>query len=78
MLLLHQINRRLGLLKSVDGLIPDLRERRCIEHSQLSLLRQRVYGICLGYEDLNDHQSLRIDPPLQSSIERKEAHARAC
>lgn len=70
-LLLRQIDRRLRLLKAVDGVIPDPRDRGYIEHSQLSLLRQRVYGICLGYEVLNDHQSLRIDPALQSSIERE-------
>jgi len=72
MLLLRRIDRRLGLLKAVDALTPDPRDQRYIEHSQLSLLRQRVYGICLGYEDLNDHQTLRIDPALQSSIEREE------
>jgi len=71
-LLLLQIDRRLGFLKAVDGVIPDPRGPRYIEHSQLSVLRQRVYGICLGYEDLNDHQTLRIDPALQSSIEREE------
>lgn len=54
-LLLRQIDRRLGLLKAVDALIDDPRDQRYVEHSQLSLLRQRVYGICLGYEDLNDH-----------------------
>jgi hypothetical protein len=61
-LLLRQIDNRLGLLKAVDTAIPDPRDPRYIEHSQLSLLRQRIYGICLGYEDLNDHQNLRIDP----------------
>jgi hypothetical protein len=71
-LLLRQIDRRLGLLKAVDSIIPDPRDHRYIEHNQLSLLRQRVYGICLGYEDLNDHQTLRIDPALQTSIEREE------
>ncbi len=71
-LLLREIDRRLGLLEAVDAVIPDPRDPRYIEHSQLSLLRQRVYGLCLGYEDLNDHQTLRTDPALQSSIEREE------
>jgi len=71
-LLLRQVDKRLGLLQAVDAVIPDPRDRRYVAHSQLSLLRQRVYGICLGYEDLNDHQTLRIDPALQSSIEREE------
>lgn len=38
----------------------------------MSLLRQRVYGICLYYEDINDHQTLRIVSALQASVERKE------
>ncbi len=67
-LLLRQTDRRLGLLKALDALIPDPRDPRYVAHSQRSLLRQRTYGICLGYEDLNDHQRLRIDPALQTSI----------
>jgi len=47
-LLLREIDRRLGLLQAIDATIPDPRDPRYIEHSQLSLLRQRIYGICLG------------------------------
>lgn len=71
-MLLREIDRRLGLPEAVDEAIPDPRDPRNIEHSQLSLLRQRVYGICLGYADLNDHQTLRIDPPLQTLNVRDE------
>jgi hypothetical protein len=71
-LLLREIDKRLGLLEAVDAVIPDPRDPRYIEHSQLSLLRQRIYELCLGYEDLNDHQTLSIDPTLQTSIEREE------
>jgi hypothetical protein len=38
----------------------------------VSLLRQRVYGLALGYEDLNDHQSLRGDPGFQTAVERDQ------
>ena len=68
-LLLREIDRRLGLLQAVDVAIPDPRDPRYIAHSQLTLLRQRIYGICLGYEDLNDHQTLRTDPAIQTSVE---------
>ena len=71
-LLLSQIDRRLKLLEHVDRVIPDPRDPRYVEHSQLSLLRQRVYGLCLGYEDLNDHQSLRCDPAIQTAVDRQE------
>ena len=67
-LLLREIDRQLGLLKAVDRVIPDSRDRRYVQHSQLSLLRQRIYGLALGYEDLNDHDQLRSDPALVSAV----------
>ncbi len=70
--LLRQIDHRLGLLSAVDEVIPDPRNPDYITHSQLSLLRQRVYGLALGYEDLNDHDQLRQDIALQASVEREE------
>lgn len=74
-LLLRQIDRHLGLLESVDAAIKDPRDPRdprYIQHSQLSLLRQRIYGLCLGYEDLNDHESIRLDPAIQSAVDRED------
>lgn len=71
-LLLSQLDRQLGLTAALDRVV---RDRRCagrVEHSQLSLLRQRIYGLCLGYEDLNDHQTLRADPVLQTALNRVE------
>ena len=47
-LLLRQIDRRLGLMKAIDAVIPDPRNPDYITHTQLSLLRQRVYGLSLG------------------------------
>ncbi|MEJ1403306.1 MAG: IS1380 family transposase, partial [Candidatus Sedimenticola sp. (ex Thyasira tokunagai)] len=71
-LLLRQIDLRLGLMKAVDAVIPDPRNPDYITHSQLSLLRQRVYGLSLGYEDLNDHKTLRNDPALQTAVDREQ------
>ena len=71
-LLLREIDRQLGLLKAVDRVIPDSRDRRYVQHSQSSLLRQRIYGLALGYEDLNDHDRLRSDPALVSAVERNQ------
>jgi hypothetical protein len=39
-------------------------------HHVLGLLRQRVYALALGYEDLNDHTTLRADPGLQTAVEQ--------
>jgi hypothetical protein len=66
--LLREIDRKLGLTKQVAALIPDSRDQRYIDHSVEEMLAQRVYGIALGYEDLNDHTTLRKDPGFQTAI----------
>ncbi len=53
----------------MDKAIPDERDRRYIQHSQLNLIRQRVYGLALGYEDLNDQDTMRSDPALVYAVE---------
>lgn len=71
-LLLRQMDKKLGLLASVDRVMTDYRDPDRIVHPQLSLLRQRVFGLCQGYEDLNDHRQLRRDPAFQSAVDRME------
>ena len=65
-LLLRQLERRLGLLQRVASVLTDPRDPQRITHSLSSMLKQRVFGLCLGYEDLNDHAELRRDVLLQS------------
>lgn len=69
-LLLREADRRLGLLDALDRAIPDPRNPDLITHTQRSLLAQRVFGLACGYEDLNDHSSLRHDPLWQALAER--------
>ncbi len=69
-LLLREADRRLGLLDALDRAIPDPRHPDLITHRQRSLLIQRIFGIALGYEDLNDHTTLRDDPLWQTLAER--------
>jgi hypothetical protein len=71
--LLRAADQRLGLMEAVDRVIADPRNPKLIHHPQLSLLRQRIYGLCLGYEDLNDHATLSTDPGIQTAGERDEA-----
>jgi hypothetical protein len=52
--------------------LPDGRDPDKIEHSLESMLRQRIYGLALGYEDLNDHDFLRKDLLWQTASERTE------
>src|SRR4051794_23134025 len=69
-LLLREADRRLGLLEALDAVLPDPRHPAYITHPQIDLLRQRVYGIAQGYEDLNDHETLRHDLAWQTALER--------
>jgi hypothetical protein len=71
-LLVRQADRRLGLVAALDAALPDPRHPHFILHRQVDLLRQRIYGLALGYEDLNDHATLRRDPAWQTALERDE------
>ncbi len=71
-MLLRQIDRRLGLTAAIDEVMSDPRRPECVVHPQLQLLRQRIYGLAHGYEDLNDHDTLRNDPAWQSAVDRNE------
>ena len=57
-LLLREADRRLGISDGIAKLFPDQRDPSRITHHVLTMLKQRVYGIALGYEDLNDHDTL--------------------
>jgi hypothetical protein len=69
-LLLREADRSLGLIDGIDACIDDPRNPFFIAHSQRTLMAQRIFGIAQGYEDLNDHQSLREDPLFQVLCER--------
>ena len=61
-LLLRQADGKIGLLKRVASCFTDRRSPLLIEHQLSEMLAQRIYGLALGYEDLNDHEQLRHDP----------------
>ena len=71
-MLLREADRRLGLTAALDGVLADPRDPLLITHPQVELLRQRIYGLAAGYEDLNDHDSLRHDLVWQTAVERDE------
>jgi hypothetical protein len=74
-LLLRAIDQRLKLTAQLSKIIPDRRNPDYIVHPMESLLKQRIYGIALGYEDLNDHTTLRNDIGLQTAVSRDEVLA---
>ena len=69
-LLLQQVGQRVGVSRAIADVIDDPRRQASCQHDLLSLLRQRLYGLPLGYEDLNDHQTLRKDLALQTAVKR--------
>ena len=60
--LLRQAERKINLLGRLAGCFGDARNQKLIEHTVEEMLSQRIYGLALGYEDLNDHEQLRSDP----------------
>jgi hypothetical protein len=61
-LLLRQTDKRLNLLARLSECFLDGRNQNLVEHTIQEMLSQRVYGLALGYEDINDHEQLRKDP----------------
>ena len=67
-MLLGATDRKLGLMQAAAHCIADPRSPLLITHSVADLLRQRVYGLALGWEDLNDHGALRCDVAMQTAV----------
>jgi len=68
--LLACADRRLGLLSGLARRLDDGRQAGKVAHKLLPLLRQRVYAVALGHEDVNDHEGLRDDLALQTAVGR--------
>lgn len=67
-LLLAELERQRGILRRFVGCFTDYRDPVAIEHELSTLVSQRVLGLALGYEDLNDHEQLRADPLLAAAV----------
>jgi len=66
--LLAQLEQRRGIVRRFARCFRDFRDPESVEHSVESLICQRVFGLALGYDDLNDHEELRRDPLLAASV----------
>jgi hypothetical protein len=71
-LLLREVEKRTGILERFAACFTDHREAERVEHTVRELVAQRVYGLALGYEDLNDHDELRRDPLLAVLVEKED------
>ncbi len=70
--LLREIDRRRRLVERFAECFKDAREPGQVEHTVEELLRQRLYGLALGYEDLNDHEELRTDALLAAVVGKSD------
>jgi hypothetical protein len=71
-LLLREVEKRTGIVQRFAACFTDHREAERVEHTVRELVAQRVYGLALGYEDLNDHDELRRDPLLAVLVEKED------
>jgi hypothetical protein len=71
-LLLRQVDANLGLTQTLAQCFYDTREQVFVDHSVQQLLAQRIFGLALGYEDLNDHERLRLDPLLAAACNKDD------
>ena len=67
-LVLKKLEERTGIVRRFAACFTDYRSPQQIEHPLLDLVAQRVFGLALGYEDLNDHDELRRDPMLAVAL----------
>ena len=70
--LLREVDERIGLTARLSGCFVDYRNRGSVEHRVHELVSQRVYGIALGYEDLNDHGELRGDAVVSLLVGKRD------
>jgi hypothetical protein len=71
-LLLGEVEQRIGMIGDLARCFTDHRDEELTEHSVEELLRQRIFGLVLGYEDLNDHDRLRHDPLLAALVGKRD------
>lgn len=76
-LLLKEIDQQYNITKQLAALLPDKRDQNKVEHPMLSMVRQRIYAIACGDEDINDHNLLRHDLAMQTAVNTDTALASA-
>src|SRR5450756_1822575 len=69
-LVLKKLEERTRIVRRFAACFTDYRNPKLIEHPLLDLIGQRVFGLALGYEDLNDHDELRSDPMLAVALSK--------
>jgi hypothetical protein len=68
LIVLRDMDKHLKLSERIADCFVDMRNQRFVDHKLRELIAQRVLGLCAGYEDLNDHNSLRLDPLIAVAV----------
>jgi hypothetical protein len=71
-LLLREVDANLGLTQSLAQCFDDHRQQVFVDHAVQEMLAQRIFGLGLGYEDVNDHDDLRLDPLLATACNKSD------
>jgi Transposase DDE domain group 1 len=71
-LLLREVETGFGFIDKFTACFTDHRDPNRVEHPLLALLKQRLFGLCLGYEDINDHDRLRHDPLMAVLVDNAD------
>lgn len=71
-LLLREVEAKFDIIAQFARCFTDYRDPDCVEHTLVELLKQRIFGLCLGYDDVNDHDQLRFDPLLAVLVGKKD------
>ncbi len=71
-LLLREVESKTGLLADLAACFDDFRDPELVEHTVENLIKQRIFALALGYEDLNDHDQLRADPLLATLVGKRD------
>jgi hypothetical protein len=76
-LLLREVDKQIALTEALAACMTDDRHPSYVRHGIEQMFRQRIYAIALGYEDLNDHATLREDPVMQVLAEQPQGFSLA-
>jgi len=71
-LLLREVDAKFGLTAALANCFQDHRQQVYVDHTVQQLLAQRIYALALGYEDINDHDALRLDPLLATACNKSD------
>ena len=69
---MDKVESKFNIISDAVGLVRDKRNQKYVTHTMKSILKQSIFGICMGYSDLNDHEDVRLDSLYKSVLNKEE------